>query len=631
MSGADTTLVGQARVAGWQGRPDVLAARLKVAHTLAGADLRPSGLSPAAVLIVRRLDARMTGRLALHPGNRIDLAWERTARQALADLVRRAVRPWDNSVPPRCAAVLFRDEAELLACLALDISQGRAGERWWWQTYWRRWGSLGTGVLPAVLMDGSHWTPAALRLLHERSQAAPVMQNLAPAATRQVLSAICQAFGAASPNLAASGPEALAPQRPSADRRVAEAGALDASPAPWRVWLAEEVAELAPESVCLLGVALILAHAPAQAQSAGFPQAVERWWRAELRQRNHSVGLRAAAAQAHTAVGPDVSGLESVDTLALLSAVLRPDKTASLQVAVTGQRPDTLEPSTPALQGANRSGVAQEPTTTSDGGVDVSATQRRPVSQSDIENVSSEAAKPAAAAPGAKPADWLDGVVTELGGALFLINIMQRLDLPGCFERDWRLASQVGPWGVLELLARSLLAWRSALSTTLKVGNAEHLTADPLWSPLAALAGRVPGDLPGAHFVALNASLRVPAAWSHWLGHEAAKQVIELSSIAPLVDPLLASVSDDMRRWLAAVTPLLGQMVRRALGDGTDLAGDLLLRRGRLYVTSSCVDLVLPLESVSMPVRMAGLDFDPGWLPAFGRVIRFHYRQDCQS
>ena len=72
------------------------------------------------------------------------------------------------------------------------------------------------------------------------------------------------------------------------------------------------------------------------------------------------------------------------------------------------------------------------------------------------------------------------GIAPGLGGVLFLLNLMQRLDLAGCFEADWRLASQVGPWGVLELLARGLL---SELPTCLEGGNFQRLAADPPWSP----------------------------------------------------------------------------------------------------------------------------------------------------
>jgi hypothetical protein len=220
------------------------------------------------------------------------------------------------------------------------------------------------------------------------------------------------------------------------------------------------------------------------------------------------------------------------------------------------------------------------------------------------------------------PVEMLGGVATELGGVLFLLNVMQRLDLPDCFEPDWRLASQVGPWGVLELLGRALLDG-ARLPTTLKVGN---LAADPLWAALAGLAGRQTGEPAGAGFDGPD-HLDIPAFWARWLGDgSVAGQRIDLAGVQPLDGLLLDCASFAARRWLAVVTPLLRQVLADALGVETgDPAAALLLRRSQLYVTSSHVDLVLPLDGVSLPVRLAGLDFDPGWLPAYGRVVQVHY------
>lgn len=221
--------------------------------------------------------------------------------------------------------------------------------------------------------------------------------------------------------------------------------------------------------------------------------------------------------------------------------------------------------------------------------------------------------------------DLAGGVATELGGVLFLINVMQQLDLPACFEAEWRLASAVGPWGVLELLGRALLAERWAKMPSFPKDGI-FAQRDPLWAALAALAGR-PADEPAGAALSGPDFVAIPSSWARWLGDEAiAGQRIDLAGVAPLAGPLLDGVSTDLRRWLAGVAPLLRQMLGRALGDAAgDPAAHLLLRRGQLYVTSSHVDLVLPLDSVSLLVRIAGLDFDPGWLPAFGRIVQFHY------
>jgi hypothetical protein len=42
-------------------------------------------------------------------------------------------------------------------------------------------------------------------------------------------------------------------------------------------------------------------------------------------------------------------------------------------------------------------------------------------------------------------------------------------------------------------------------------------------------------------------------------------------------------------------------------------------------VNRTDLDVSLPLEEADIRVRRAGLDLDPGWVPWFGRVVRFHY------
>ena len=66
-------------------------------------------------------------------------------------------------------------------------------------------------------------------------------------------------------------------------------------------------------------------------------------------------------------------------------------------------------------------------------------------------------------------------------------------------------------------------------------------------------------------------------------------------------------------------------MLQPAAPAEGDLVRDLLVCPGQLYVTATHVDLVMPLDAITIPVRLAGLDRNPGWLPDFGRVILFHF------
>ena len=50
-------------------------------------------------------------------------------------------------------------------------------------------------------------------------------------------------------------------------------------------------------------------------------------------------------------------------------------------------------------------------------------------------------------------------------------------------------------------------------------------------------------------------------------------------------------------------------------------------RGGVFSVNRTDLDVSMPLDEADVRVRRLGLDLDPGWLPWFGRVVRFHYLQ----
>ena len=95
-----------------------------------------------------------------------------------------------------------------------------------------------------------------------------------------------------------------------------------------------------------------------------------------------------------------------------------------------------------------------------------------------------------------------------------------------------------------------------------------------------------------------------------------------------LTGPLLGNISEGAQHWLALVLPFIRRRLGSALGIANalgELESALLLRYARIFVSSMHIDVVMPLESISLPVRLAGLDRDPGWLPGFGRVIKLYY------
>ena len=70
--------------------------------------------------------------------------------------------------------------------------------------------------------------------------------------------------------------------------------------------------------------------------------------------------------------------------------------------------------------------------------------------------------------------------------------------------------------------------------------------------------------------------------------------------------------------WLTRCRRYLRRHVRIGLAS-------LVVRRARVAITPTHVDIFFRLKAADVRVRRAGLDIDPGWVPWFGRVVTFHY------
>ena len=215
--------------------------------------------------------------------------------------------------------------------------------------------------------------------------------------------------------------------------------------------------------------------------------------------------------------------------------------------------------------------------------------------------------------------------LTRAGGLLFLIPVLQRLGYP-----EWLNAQP--EWTRCDIARRVLAAALIRLDIS---------PADPAW--LLARPSRT--DSAPRRFVA-------PAPWHEELTRRSARtRTARIESTQTLWDAsgrlLLGAWSDRCPRslmgtwrraeaytasfpetdraalvtsgWLVAARRWLRRRARIGLAD-------LVLRSAILSLTPTHVDVQLEMRACELRVRRAGLDFDPGWVPWFGRVVTFHYR-----
>jgi len=211
-------------------------------------------------------------------------------------------------------------------------------------------------------------------------------------------------------------------------------------------------------------------------------------------------------------------------------------------------------------------------------------------------------------------------MTSDYAGLFFLLNIFLVLGLYGDFTDPARQARGLSPFELLLLLGRR---W---------FGRA--FAADPIGPILRTLAGLAPREPVGRHFDAPSWS--VPDDWLRpWPRHRA-RVVTSAGGVSrwhktgfPIADRWCVPRAPGWlrRRWISGLARYLEARLARALGieDMTAALAMVVRLRGTIAVDGDRVDVRFALNDHPLALRLAGLDRDPGWIPAAGRSIGFHF------
>ena len=544
-----------------------------VRNALMRTELRPVELAPSAILIVRRLQDSLPGALVsrTEPA-RMHSRWERATRTALSAKLAAACRPVRGVIPVTAEAVLFADRAELLACLAMDLARGATSGKWWWIALLRGMPELGAHALTLLLSREAHRLPAVLTLLERWDEAEHVVRVLTPAHAHQLVSAVAQAYG-----LPSAFVDALSPHR--------------------RVGLTRAPRQSRSEAdVATVAEGVDVRPAPPQRAHAGPTQAAGQKplsWLAlllrDVRMRDQPieqralVGLCLVLQHAPLHAGNARVAAEFVEWVQTeCDAARATDQVAARQV---GRGLAVGHATSGALSNETSREISQRRRldSTRPSIAPSAATERRARAGrgDDVRSIQSDQAAARRALPRDQRLMRVDSestvghtgleARTDLGGVLFLINALRALDFWRSLLDSEMTRFELGGWAWLEIVARQLLERRI-----------HTFEADPLWTLLAELDGRD-----------ARAGLQLNAA-----------------------------------EW--EIVRTVGDRVRKRLDESLDTGGDdvvdaVLIRRGLVQITATHVDLIMTLDQITVPVRLAGLDANPGWVPELGRVITFHF------
>jgi hypothetical protein len=151
---------------------------------------------------------------------------------------------------------------------------------------------------------------------------------------------------------------------------------------------------------------------------------------------------------------------------------------------------------------------------------------------------------------------------TELGGLFYLINLALFMEIYSDFTSPVEsLHDDLSIWDFVAIVGKEI----------------DQETNDPIWELLRDFAGRDNED-----------ELITPA-------------------------------------WLTDLLPHILARLHLALGIDDDLAQILLHHHARVSITPTHLDIFFSLADHPIELRLSGLDRNPGWVPAAGRFIAFHY------
>lgn len=568
------------------------------------ADLDPvaGGLPPQAIVVVRRLGVPAA---ALQADAARSEAWQHTlralARPALADVVGAGVQ-----------GVWFEDEAELMACAARDALRGTLAARWWWTLVLAPHADL-----PAVVQrwaGSPRALPAATGRL-EPAQARAWWQAIGEPGRAALGAALAQAYPVSAAVRAALQP--AAPSAPGgAGQRADVMAPVEADPR-----RAGEPVRPAPATEAQLAARWVeLMHQLAGDAQAAVGDALPARWRAQG---------AAPPAPRHDGACADGHAPAPVHEPRARSAAIG---SPAPSPAVPTWLPPHARPPAASAADARLPAVGSTPPPPPPPPAPAAAAQAEPV----VPIVETAAlAHPLPTAPRRAPAPARAVTAdtplhTGFGGLFFLLNAMLAAGWYGDFTQPRHPGLPLSPWRLLHEAGRRhfgraygrdpLAAWLLA-----KALRSPMPTAPPCWSAPPAWTS-APCGRPWHALVAPG-----DVRWWHPGGFIAARapslDAVPAGALPPGVPLVVRPVRARPLSLAQLLLPVLATRLALALGlpDARAAAALALRLPARLAASDGRLDLHLPLAALPLAVRLAGLDRDPGWIPAAGCDFRFHF------
>lgn len=543
---------------------DPLALRGRLQNLLSDISFQPR-LPPSATLLIRKLNDPMPGLLNLDTSYpRAPEVWRHAFNTRFEQLVSTAVRPAHGPVSDSAESVVFYDYSELLASLTADWCSGSATSRWWWQALLKR-GDL-SQLIRELWREKIEYVPPALEQLVRRNALVEFVSRLHDDEVRVLVQRVVQVF-------------ALHEMRRVVEPRITrilepdlrqESRMIRDTPievvVPWRQVVPESAApRLRPAQQLFVGVALMIRRAPSRVRTVAFAQEVFHWQERALDLRDE----REPFAMVEEVANDEPQTPDSIVVKEIVAepATIEPDSKPDDPIAAVVAKPEREQVKIGSVVFHHEE---LEPVVE----IELKESNTATADESEDLLVHTDQQIETAQQASATHREPLDAITieTNLGGLFYLINLAIFLNIYSDFTSPVEhRTTDLSIWDFIALVGAEI--------------NGEVDEDDPVWQTLHDLQETYPDH---------------PIHPAH-----------------PVQTPA----------WLVDLLPYLHTRLRQALGidTHTNLAHILLHHYARVVITATHIDVFFSLAEHPIEIRLSGLDRNPGWVPAAGRFIAFHY------
>lgn len=575
---------------------DAASARLATEALLSDLDVTRAGLPPQSLLFVPRLHVAVPrGALSRVPDFELRQRVRASTSGRLRDIAERAVHPARGGVATDTTAVVFADEAELLACLARDGLNDQL-HRWWWRTLLRS----GWPDWTVEFVRRPHAVPAALRILQQlglREPAVAVLKTRVEIGNLDLGQAAPHRRGAAQAKVSLPmGNAVRCADEPTNSNRTAPALGAEQN---------DDAVEFASRAREPGRSPRVRSSSESRGGDDDF-RAADGWTATTapgavptlLADRSSSECVRETRHEGWAAPFTFELSSSSLDGTHSLAAV--PLETGPAWVAPVGElRVDSIQSpvddesrsfdSRAAAHGGRADMGRESVTASTSSSVAWYPVTPTPDAVQCADGARVEVHEVLSLAHGLHP------VRTRWGGLFFLVNVLLAQGIYPDFTRPRDSGFPIPMWRLLALIGRRLVGRR--------------ICADQIWSTLLALDEAPIGEL----------TQRLETSWSPPEG-----SLPPRSQWRAKTDPHLQAPADELADWVGTFVAWFRRTSADELGWPVGQVG----RRmsaipAKVWITQGAIVVAMPLEALPVELRLAGFDRDPGFLPTTARSLRF--------